>query len=464
MVANNSNVIVCGAGMAGLTAAVTALEEGASVTLIEKGSEPGGSAILSGGLLWTFSELKELKESVPDGNPLLQQLVHDNITEGRHWLGSQGATLGEEQPMLGHGRGQAIDPPQAITALADRFTELGGRLSTETALDRLLVEQGRVSGVAATHSDGSSVMLRGNAVVLATGGFQGNPELLTRYVVDSPDHLYLRANGWSTGDAFMAATEVGASVTPGLETFYGHAMTAPPARFGPLEFRDVSQYYGPLAVAINMYGKRFADESAGTGEEYLNQQVARQPEGRAFYIVDQAIMRKEALPGMLLTKTIIERSQAHGAPTAAGETFEALATELGTHGVPPSETRRTIEEFNRACRSESAHHLVPPRMANQKPLEHPPYVAIGVKAAITFTMGGLAIDEHTRVLRQSAGTSPIAQSISELNDYREVPIPGLFAAGCDVGNVHHRGYIGGLATALTTGRVAGRQAARLGAR
>ena len=101
----------------------------------------------------------------------------------------------------------------------------------------------------------------------------------------------------------------------------------------------------------------------------------------------------------------------------------------------------------------------------------PPYHAVQVKASITFTMGGLQIDEHARVRRRSGSSAigravPAARAVAELgelaveiDDYRETVIPGLYAAGCDVGNIHHRGYAGGLAAGLVVGRVAGQQAA-----
>ena len=460
----STDVIVCGGGFAGLTAAVSALEAGARVVLCEKGPEVGGSSVISGGMIWTFKSLDDLYATVPDGNHIVQQLVFDRFSEDRSWLASQGAELTDEGPMLGHGWGQEMDPPQALGVLRDRFVELEGELLLETALDALAVSDGRIRGIRVARSDGSIRELTADAVILATGGFQGNPELLTRYVVDSPDSLYLRGNPWSTGDAFLAATDIGAAATPGMETFYGHALTAPPARFSALEFQDVSQYYGRHAVAINMRGRRFADESGGLGEEYINSQLARQPGGRGFYVVDRTIAEMEAVIGMVHTRPILERARDYSAPVVFADSLENLADGLAAHGVPSRDSLRTLEEFNAACLAQEAPQMSPPRAKNHFPLVNPPFTAVGVKAAITFTMGGLAVDDSCRVLRRAASSSPIAQSITELRDFREVPLAGLYAAGCDVGNVHHESYIGGLATGLTTGRVAGLAAAAVGSR
>ena len=446
--------------MSGLTAAVSALEAGAHVTILEKAPRCGGSANLSGGHIWTFADPAHLDEVIPLGNRPLQELVVSTAQAGRDWLAGLGVEMTEPRRAHRIGLGQITNPPQLLGTLLDTFRSLGGQLRLETALDSLDVRDGAVRGAGARHVSGEVVAVPADAVVLATGGFQGNPELLARYV-GSPDHLYLRANPWSTGDGFMAATAVGAAASPGMDTFYGHAMLAPPASFRALEFRDVSQYYGPLGLAVNLAGRRFTDESVGTGEEVLNQALARQAQGRGFYLVDHAIAAGEARQAGPLTRVILERARDRGGPVVTADSLGRLCQELGAFGVPPSAALATIQEYNSACRGgpERLRHLSPPRSGAATPLVAPPFVAVAVKAAITFTTGGLALDDRMRVLSRSASSSAIAQSITELSEHREVPIPGLFAAGCDVGNIHHGSYMGGLATALTTGRVAGREAA-----
>jgi succinate dehydrogenase/fumarate reductase flavoprotein subunit len=455
------DVVVCGAGLAGLSAAVSALDGGASVTLIEKAPRIGGSTALSGGLVWTFADLTAFEAAIPDGNPVLQALVHDRLDVDREWLTTHGAVFRPMETVFGYGRGQRSDPPQVLDALLGTFRARGGELVVDTALDRLAVDgdTGAVTGLRTVDGSGAARTRRADAVILATGGFQGNPELLRRYVAHAPGTLYLRASGWSTGDGFLAATAAGAAATPGLETFYGHALPSAPARMRPLDFRDASQIYGEKAVAVNLHGIRFADESAGTGEESLNQALARQPECRGFYIVDARVAAEEARPGRRLTRVAIEWARDRGAPVVTGGTIAELADALAGCGVPSGTVRRTLEEFNAACAAGRAGQLTPPRTRNAEGLLHPPYTAVGVKAAITFTMGGLAVDEHARVLRRAGGSSPMAGFITEPEDFREVPVPGLYAAGCDVGNVSNGGYAGGLATALVTGRAAGSHAA-----
>lgn len=467
-------IVVCGGGLAGFSAAVSALEAGAAVTLIEKAPQVGGTTVISSGLVWTIADYDRIRSDIPHGDAAIQWLVYDNVDEALTWLADKGAKLGPDEPLLGHGRGRIMeDPAQAIGALSDRFRQLGGKLFLSTALDALLTKDGAVCGVRAIHN-GPSIELTADAVILATGGFQGNPELLARYVLPDADNLILRANPWSTGDGFLAATAIGAGVSSGLDTFYGHALTMAPARYSSLEFRDVSQYYGQASVAINLLGERFCDESEGNGEEIINQRLARQPGGRGFYIIDQDALNSAPIQGLeVVAKTIVDRARAAGAPIVEAPTLEDLCRGLAEHGVPEPVAFDTLRTFNKLVGSDRADALMPGRKRRRKPLSAAPFYAVGVQSAITFTMGGIRVDERMRVLGRAGSTSPMApmpvsRAFMETNggpvvigsDYRQTPIRGLFAVGCDAGNISHFGYMGGLAPALTTGLTAGREAAR----
>ena len=469
-----ARVVVCGAGLAGFSAAVTALEQGAAVTLIEKAPEIGGTTVLSGGLVWTFADYEEARAKIPAGDAALQWLVCDGIEAGRAWLAGMGARFAPVEPVLGHGSGQKADPAQLIAVLADRFAALGGELRLATAFESLTGTDGVVTGVRAL-VDGRIVVFPAGAVVLATGGFQGNTELLARHVVRDPNNLALRASYWSTGDAFVAATRFGAAASPGLGTFYGHALVAAPARYSRFQLREASQYHGILAVALNLAGHRFADETAGSHEEALNQHLAQQPGGRGVYIVDDSSMERPPVEGREATpRTILARARSLGAFVSEAPTLDALCRSFAPLGIPAEVALQSLQAFNAAMQDGAADRIHPARARLREPLVTPPFRAVAVQAGITFTMGGLAIDERARVLWRAGGTSPYApvpveRAYADLdgpvitlgNDYRQTPIHGLYAAGNDAGNISHFGYMGGLASALVTGQAAGRDAARV---
>ncbi len=468
-------ILICGAGLAGLSAAVTALEAGIQVLLIDKAPEPGGTTVLSGGLLWTIADFDDVRRLIPNGDAALQWLVFDTLEASVVWLQGLGVKTGPLEPVMFHGSGRSVEPAAMIATLVQRFEALGGEMMLDCGLEQLLLDgEGSVRGVVAAR-EGRLIELPARAVVLATGGFQGNHELLTRYVVPQPADLILRANRWSTGDGLIAATAVGAAASPGLSTFYGHALAAPPARFTKFQLRDASQYYGGLSVALNLHGERFADETAGSGEEALNQALARQPEGLGVYIVDAEGLDMPPIQGRPgVTRSMLARARSLGADVIEAPTLERLCEGLGQFGFPAAACLRTLQAFNQTLREDRADDLVPPRARHRRALQNAPFHAVKVRAGITFTMGGIQIDERGRVLRRAGGTSAFAEvpvdrayvdldahaSIAIGPDYRQSPIPGLYAAGNDAGNISHRGYMGGLASALTVGRTAGADAAR----
>src|SRR5690606_33503948 len=124
-----------------------------------------------------------------------------------------------------------------------------------------------------------------------------------------------------TGDGLLAAHELGAAVTSGMKHFYGHAMAAPPSRFGPSQFSDATQRYGNYALALNLSGQRFTDESAGTGEETLNAAVAQQEAATAFYIIDAELAEKSEEFVLAPPRVSLERARAFGGRVCSAGTL-----------------------------------------------------------------------------------------------------------------------------------------------
>jgi fumarate reductase flavoprotein subunit len=277
-------------------------------------------------------------------------------------------------------------------------------------------------------------------VILASGGFAGNQELVGRHIIGGPGGMRLRAHPWSTGDGFLAALAAGARESAGLDEFYGRNLPAPPADFPPERFVEVSQLYGRYAVALNRNGERYADEAADWSETALTWATARQPGLRAWYLVD----------GMGLHQPVRERNvgemvtiarEVGGTVLEVGSPNE-LADKLAERGMPDGKALRTLREYNVAVAEGRTTELSPPRSDPALPIEVPPFVAVEVAPTITHTIGGLAVDEGCRVLRRSDGTA----------------LPGLYAAGVEVGGVSVGGYTSGLAAAVVFGRAAAESA------
>ncbi|WP_158215411.1 FAD-dependent oxidoreductase [Candidimonas nitroreducens] len=451
-------VLIVGGGMAGLCAAVSALEAGAAVTVIEKSKRLGGSMRLSNGLVWTFKEASALRSEVR-GNESLQDMVFESHLQDLGWLESQGVECGPVRPFQWYGQGRTVAPDQVISAMVRRVELLGGRIRTDVAMHRLRPVRNWGYEVDVYLSETDTSTLEADAVILATGGFQGNPELVARWITSETDNIYLRANPWSTGDGLTAAMELGAALTRGMGEFYGHAMAAPPARFGPRQFSDMTQRYGNYALALNLSGRRFVDESAGTGEEALNAEIARQEKATAIYIIDNDIAAMSREFVLAPPHVSVTRAEAAGASVLRKDSIEALADSLKAWGLPAQEVLNTIQAFNTALAAGTADQLVPPRRRNLHPIATAPFTAVKVRAGITFTCGGLATDVDMRVLRRTGTVSTLPMLLADTADVDYCAFPNLYAAGCDVGGLSNRGYMGGLACALVTGRKAGAQAA-----
>ena len=180
-----ADLIVAGAGMAGLAAAARARELGASVTVYEKGDRPGGSMLLSSGVIWRYRELERFREECPGGDVELQRQVHERLDDALDWLESLGA------PVTGRETGNPLTTGRRFHTAG--LTEALSRHGGELRLGEPLVE-----------------LPSGAPLVLATGGFQGDRELVREHVTPEAEHLLLRANRWSSGDGLRLGLAAGA--------------------------------------------------------------------------------------------------------------------------------------------------------------------------------------------------------------------------------------------------------------
>ena len=444
-----ADVVVAGGGMGGLTAACSAQETGASTVLLEKAPRIGGSAAASGGTIWCATDLEGWLSVQPGGDPALGRALIESFHEGIPWLRRQGVDLQEQALDTPYRFRRVIyacqpDAATAMAALADRFTAAGGTIITGTGLcDLLLDDRGAISGVRALGQAGFAIMTA-RAVVLATGGFQGSPELRARYLGRWADQMVLRANAFSTGDGFQAALRAGAATAGPFSRFYGHMVPAPPAAVGLHNFAAVKPDFSEYAVFVNLRGERFDDEFLG--DEVTVHAAAQQEQALVFLLYDEAIRATYAGPqhdGRDVRADRLQHIRDAGGEILEASSLATLAHEMATRwGVARDRLLATLEQYNAAARAGDGAALPIPKSGGLLPLETPPCYALRCLPGITFTYGGARVNERAQVLDTSGQ-----------------PIPGLYAAGADVGGIYTRGYTGGLVLGLAFGRIAGRAAA-----
>jgi|SRR5215204_421794 len=430
------HIVVVGGGFAGLVAALRAVELGAWVTVLEKGDRLGGSFTYSSGYVWSYKDLRTFRLEAPGGDITLQKLILERLEDSLGWLEDLGVPALTRETGNPLTFGFRLDPERTVAILADRIVASGGWILLNTALDALKKDpEGHIDRVQlASHGEGRTQMA--DAVILASGGFAGNPELVGRYVLRRPGRIRLRAHPWSTGDGFLAALAAGALTSAGLDEFYGRNVPAPPADFFPEEFVEVSQLYGRYCVAINQNGERYADEAADWSETSIVRATAHQPGLRAWYVLDTLGLR-----GRVRDRTVgemVATARRAGGIVLQAESLEDLAERLAERCVRRENLLRTLSEYNAAVVGGRAGELSPPRTEPVAPVLIPPFVAVEVAPTITHTIGGLGVDASCRVLRRTDGR----------------PLPRLYAAGVEVGGVSVGGYTSGLAAALVFGVVA----------
>ena len=434
------NLIVVGGGLAGLVATLRAIELDARTTVLEKGDRLGGSFVYSSGYVWSYKDLRTFRREAPGGDIALQKVILERFMPGLECLEEFGAPVLARETGNPLTFGARFDPERTVATLAEHITASGGRILLRTALSGLVEGPGgRVDGVRVT--SGEEPRTEGaDAVILASGGFGGNADLVRHHIIRGPGSMRLRANPWSTGDGFLAALKIGALASAGLDEFYGRNLPACPAEFSPEEFVEVSQLYGRYAVAINRNGQRYADEAADWSETALTRATARQRGLRAWYVLDAEGLRQRVRDRTV--EAMVEAARRVGGIVVQAESLEGLAERLAERDVPRANVLRTLSEYNADVASGRTGELSPPRSDPAVPVQVPPLVAVEVAPAITHTIGGLATDSGCHVLRRAEGR----------------PIPGLFAAGVEVGGVSVGGYTSGLATALVFGAVAAESA------
>jgi fumarate reductase flavoprotein subunit len=304
-----TDLIVAGAGMAGLVAAARARELGASVAVCEKSAAIGGSMRLSSGVVWRYASFDSFREQCPDGERELQCAVHEQLDRGLDWLESLGAVVAD--PSTGNPRtaGRRFDTASLCEALArDLDIRLGQPLD----------------------------VLPDAPCILATGGFQADSWLVREWISAEP--LLLRSNGFSKGDGLRLGLEAGGIYSAGMDQFYGRAMPAVDA-LDPSDWVQAAQLYARHAVAIeNGAGWQYPGE-VDWSELKVVQWIARQPGARAWFVVPSDAFSAPTRYGSVADA--IERARSLGARVeqrdqgVAVEVVAAITQTLGGLRVDP---------------------------------------------------------------------------------------------------------------------------------
>lgn len=460
------DVAIVGAGMAGLVAAIEVAAAGASVVILDKlapmiGRDiraiiPGGrgneTARAGGGGLSRFTleapvdELLERHKARGWGRVDLGLLrtYLEHLTGDCCWLRDdlkvpflERRSVFDSNMIKGRG-------PALIKLLYRAVKEKGVDIQFETKALRLIIDKaGQVSGVRLRDTSGiRDVVAR--TIILASGGFEGNHEMLLKYV--GPEITYgtiLTGCATNTGDGHLMAMEAGAQLSNmstchirTTDKFYGEG----PSRHMRLIY--------PMGIYVNRDGQRFVDEGVADSDTIASS-VAYQPGNRAALIFDDKA--RAAHP------EVYQAYPRGNEVIQVADSIEALSAKID---MPASALKKTIAEFNAAVKDGRTASLPVPKTKNAFELDTPPFHAFyPVVPGLNHPLGGLRIDSHARVL-----------------DRDNSPILGLYAAGSIVnwcfgkpyplGNIrtymgsYHAGESSGLATALVFGRIAGREAAR----
>jgi len=469
----STDVVVVGGGGAGMAAAISAREGGAKTVLLEKRGKLGGTGVMATGIFAAESPVQKrmmidaprdlfFREAMDYAhwtiNPLIVRAFVDKSGETIQWLEGKGVEFDWIQPLYPNqvppvqhcpkGRGAGL-----MKALARNCRESGVQLLTDATAKRILVnEKEGVTGVQAEIKE-KKVIVHARSVIIATGGYGGNKELLKKYCPSYSDDL--KCIGLpNTGDGILMATEIGAA-TEGL----GLLLWLGPAALSPILRTIIME---PSLILVNKKGERFTDENLSCHFERGNP-LSRQPDKICYALFDSKIKQNITSDGLKRPGWGLPRHKEHLLPQIEIADLEKelkLQADKGIVrisdswleiakwlGISPKILESQINEYNSFCdKGHDDIFVKDPRYLIA--LRTPPYYAINCFLGYLNTLGGIRINHHMEVL-----------------NHNDKPIPGLYAAGVDTGGWESGSYGGAklpgsaLGFAVNSGRIAGENAA-----
>jgi tricarballylate dehydrogenase len=488
-----ADVIVVGAGNAAFCAALAAQEQGASVVMLEAAPEAesgGNSRFTAGSIRVVYNGVDDIKTLVPDltsaevdstdfgtytaaqffddmarvtqhrADPDLVELLVTRSFSTLNWMRAKGVRF---IPIYGRqafkidGKfkfwgGLTVESvgggPGLVAMLTEAAQKRGVGIRYRNRAIGLLYDGGGVEGVR-VREEGALRELRARSVVLASGGFEANPEWRTRYLGPGWDLAKVRGSRFNTGDGIRMALDIGASPRGNWSGCHAVQWEMNAPEFGDLAVGDQFQKHSyPFGILINATGRRFVDEGADfrnyTYAKY-GRVVLEQPGQFAWQIFDRKV--KHLLRDEYKIRQITK---------VAANTIEEFAQKL--EGVNAAEFIKTVKQWNAAVRTDLPFNpsvkdgrctqgLAVDKSNWANTIDTPPFEGYAVTCGVTFTFGGLRINNDAEVLN---------------TDYR--PIRGLYAAGELVGGLFYFNYPGGagLMSGAVFGKIAGKAAANRG--
>ena len=456
MTTTTFETLIIGGGLAGLTCGLRLAEQGVKVAILEKGETDRylcNSRICGGAFHVSYRDVFEPRENLLNAinthtrgfaKPEFAQTMADHVGTTVNWLKTKGlrfikvGTASHRQTTLAppiatkgrdywHGRGGDV----MLRTLHAELKKAGATLLLGTRALSLRMAGGQCVGIEA-EQQGNTITLDARNVVISDGGFQANHELLKEYVTPEPAKIRQRNAQTAMGDGLKMARAIGAQLSD-MKRFYGHPLIQDALTNDDLWPFPVMDDLCVAGVVVNLAGQRFVDE--GRGGVFLANHIARLDDPlSATVIFDHPIWEGPGKAFITPAKPLIVTN---GGTVHKANTIAELALKAG---LPAAALEATATQYNAAVDASTTAQLTPTRTTDSHkawPIRTAPFYAAKLCAGITYTMGGIAIDTHSRVL-----------------DAHNNPITGLYAAGCATGGLEGGdavGYVGGLSKSSTTG-------------
>ena len=490
LMASDYDVVVVGAGNAGLCAALAAREGGARVFVLERAPEHlrgGNSYFTAGAIRFSYQGIDDIRQIIPDltdaeeasieiGSYTADEYFNDlaRVTDYQvdseladclvqeafptmKWMrshgvrfvllfGGQAFKVGNRYRFWGGLIVQSVGGGVGLVdALFARAEQMGIDVWYNARAEKLLTNtRGRVVGIH-VRRDNQPLDVSAQAVILAAGGFEANPEWRARYLGPDWDLARVRGTPYNTGDGIKMALEIGAQPYGHWSGCHAVAWDANAPPYGDRKIKDLFQKHSyPFGIVVNRHGKRFVDEGADfrnyTYAKY-GKEILKQPGRIAFQIFDAKA-----------THLLRDEYRIKEVSKANAQTLAELADKLE---IDREGFLQTVQEFNEAVQDgpfdptikdgKGTRGITPPKSNWALPIDTPPFLGFAVTCGITFTFGGLRINTKSEVI-----------------DTEGEVMPGLYAAGELVGGLFYHNYPGGtgLMSGAVFGKIAGTQAAR----